>query len=163
MSKNPPYKNHFEKDVRYIRHLSDRKNVWSQLRTKVSHLRNCARNVPLVTSIGKTALRVLQECRTSVSRISLIELRGGWSISACHFTCKLKHLTPARKQRDNYIYVEDLSRSCRDTLGIVSERFIEHILAFICQLKLRSDVFDVICLDIRDLDRNNEDGEREIS
>lgn len=95
-----------KKDVGYIQHLSDRKNVSVTAANKsfpFGTVRETCRCV--VIFIGKTALGVLQECGTSVSRISLIELRGGRSVSACHFTCKLKHLTPARKQRDNYVYV----------------------------------------------------------
>lgn len=61
-----------KKDIRYIRHLSDRKNVWSQLRTKVSHLRDRARNVPLGNFHRENCtLRVLQECGASrVSNLS---------------------------------------------------------------------------------------------
>ena len=36
----------------------------------------------------------------------------------------------------------------------------EHILMFIYQLRLRTDVFDVVRPAIRDFDRSNEDSER---
>lgn len=74
--------------------------------------------VPLVSSIGKTALRV---CRRNVEHpcleSSLIELRGKRAVSACHFICKLKHLTPGRGNKGIITFTLHPLRSCKGYLG----------------------------------------------
>lgn len=146
--------------------LDDCKNVWSQLRTKVFHLRAELRagratvkfHWENYTAGGAAGMWNIRVC---VSRISLIELRGGHT-SVWHLTCKLKHLTLACtwQQRDNCAHAYAPARSHAETFGTVSGKRIDHILAFICRLRLRTDVFNVVRSAIRDLDGNNDDGEK---